>query len=262
MPVMTRNLILNVDDIGIHEGAVGAAVETITNGPAASGSVMTICPGTVAALELLADHPEVPVGVHLTLVRDNPEWMWAPLTAGASIQHDGLLFPNSQRDQLLSQAVTSEIKSEFRAQIEVALEAGLQLTHLDWHCLADGGREDIFDLSLALADDYQLAVRAWSDYGRKQLQTRGRVATDQPFLDSFAIPVTHKENYLLDRIRDLPVGLSEWALHPAAPKADDDGSDVRVSDHRALMSPTLRETIDDQGITVLGYGDPPLQAAR
>jgi hypothetical protein len=29
---MTRNLILNVDDIGIHEGAVEAAVETTPRG--------------------------------------------------------------------------------------------------------------------------------------------------------------------------------------------------------------------------------------
>ena len=39
------------------------------------------------------------------------------------------------------------------------LATGLTPTHLDWHALADGGRNDIFDLSLALAEEYQLAAR-------------------------------------------------------------------------------------------------------
>ena len=262
MSGMSRKLIINVDDIGIHEGAVAAAVETIAAGPAASGSVMTVCGGTAAALELLVDHPEVPVGVHLTLVCDDPQWQWAPLTSGASIQDSGLFLANSQRDQLLAQATTGDIAAEFRAQIEVVLDAGLRPTHLDWHCLADGGREDIFDLTLALADEYQLAIRAWSEHGRMQVRSSGRTATDQPFLDSFGIPIEGKEGYLLDQIRNLPIGLSEWAVHPAAPTSGDAGSDVRESDHRALMSPVVSQAIHDEGITVLGYGDLATQPAR
>jgi predicted glycoside hydrolase/deacetylase ChbG (UPF0249 family) len=255
MPGVTRNLIINVDDIGIHHGAVETAVETITSGPAASGSVMSVCDGTAAALELLADHPEVPVGVHLTLVCDDPKWQWAPLTSGASIQVDGLLLANSGQDQLLAQATTNDITAEFRAQIEVVLDAGLHPTHLDWHCLADGGREDIFDLTLALAEEYHLAVRAWGEHGRQQLRSSGRAATDQPFLDSFAVPIEDKLAYLLDLVRNLPIGLSEWAVHPAAPNPDDSGSAVRESDHRALMSPALGRAIHEEGITVLGYND-------
>jgi len=259
---MTRALLLNIDDIGIHEGAVGAAVETITDGPAASGSIMTVCGGTEAAFELLTDHPEVSVGVHLTLVCDDPRWRWAPLTSGASIQDDGLLLASSRQAELLARATAADVAAEFRAQIESALDAGLRLTHLDWHCLADGGREDIFDVSLALADEYQLAIRAWGDHGRQQVRRSGRIATDQPFLDSFAVPVEGKEAYFLDRIRNLPVGLTEWAVHPAAPNPEDSGSDVRESDHQALMSTALQQTIQDEGITVLGYGDQTPQTSR
>lgn len=259
---MTRALILNVDDIGIHEGAVGAAVETIVAGPAQSGSVMTVCEGTAAALELLADQPGVPVGIHLTLVCDDPRWLWVPLTSGASIQDDGLLLANSRRAELLARATASDVTAEFRAQIEVALDAGLRPTHLDWHCLADGGREDIFELTLALADEYHLAVRAWSEHGRQRVKASGRIATDQPFLDSFAIPIDHKQSYLLDQLHKLPVGLSEWAIHPAAHNPHDAGTDVRESDYQALMSAALREAIHDEDITVLGYGDLARRAAR
>lgn len=252
---MTRALILNVDDIGIHEGAVEAAVETIVDGPAQSGSLMTVCGGTRAALELLTDHPDVPVGIHLTLVCDDPRWQWAPLTSGSSIQEQGLFLAHSRQDELLARATARDVSAEFRAQIEVALNAGLHPSHLDWHCLADGGRQDIFDLTLALADEYELGIRAWGEHGRQRLKASGRIPTDQPFLDSFAIPIEDKINYLLNQIRNLPVGLSEWAVHPAAPNPDDSGTDVRESDHQALMSPALQESIQDEGITVLGYSD-------
>jgi hypothetical protein len=43
------------------------------------------------------------------------------------------------------------------AKAQAVLATGLTPTHLDWHALADGGRDDIFDL-LALAEEYQLAA--------------------------------------------------------------------------------------------------------
>jgi chitin disaccharide deacetylase len=54
-----------------------------------------------------------------------------------------------------------------------APDAGLTPTHLDWHCLADGGRADIFDVTLMLADEYGIAVRAWLEPARRKLRDRG-----------------------------------------------------------------------------------------
>lgn len=42
-----------------------------------------------------------------------------------------------------------ELEVEFRAQIEAVLSAGLKPTHLDWHCLHNGGRAD-FDFLISL----------------------------------------------------------------------------------------------------------------
>jgi hypothetical protein len=54
-----------------------------------------------------------------------------------------------------------------------APDAGLTPTQLDWHCLADGGRADIFDVTLMLADEYGIAVRAWLEPARRKLRDRG-----------------------------------------------------------------------------------------
>ena len=256
-----RELIINVDDIGIHRGAVEAAVETITHGVAASGSVMTVCPGTPAALELLSEQ-DVPVGVHLTLTADFPEVSWSPLTGGRSLQENGRFLGIEQRDRLLAVADASEVRAEFRAQIEVLLEAGVQPTHLDWHCLADGGRDDIFDLTLALAEEYRTGVRAWTKRGRAALRARGLAAQDQPFLDSFRVPLERKHERLLARVRDVPQGLSEWAVHPAWPVATDSSSDVRKTDYDFLVAEETRQALANERITVLGYGDPRFRPAH
>ena len=254
-----RRLIINVDDIGIHEGAVEAAVDTITDGLAASGSVMAVCSGTSAALEVLADRPEVAVGVHLTLTRDFPHWAWAPLTRGRSIQEDGLLLPIARREELLHRAEVADVEAEFRAQIEKVLSAGVHPTHLDWHCLADGGREDVFEVTLALAEEYRTTIRAWTPHGRRRASERGYRVQDQPFLDSFALPVAGRLELLLERVEHLPDGLSEWAMHPATPDRNDTGAGVRAADRELLLSPLLREAVDEAGVAVLGYGDPELQ---
>ena len=253
---MTRQLIVNVDDIGIHLGAVAAAVETISHGVAASGSVMAVCAGTAPALELLADRPDVSVGVHLTLTADFAAVPWRALTAGASISHDGHLFAITQRERLLAHAEAGEVKAEFRAQIETVLGAGVRPTHLDWHCLADGGREDIFDLTLALADEYGTGIRAWTDGGRSALRARGLPSQDQPFLDSFAVPLADKQAVLLERLRRLPDGLTEWALHPATVHPEDEGARVRLTDHAFLLAAATRQVLAEEDIVVTGYGDP------
>lgn len=260
--VTRRELIINVDDVGIHEGAVEAAVETITDGVAASGSVMTVCPGTLRALELLNAHPEVPVGVHLTLIADFPAVSWSPLTRGQSIQEHGRFMGIDQMDRLLAQADAGEVEAEFRAQIEVLMNAGLQPTHLDWHCLTDGGRDDIFDLTLALAEEYRTGLRAWNNRGRAALRERGLTAQDGPFVDSFSVPMDRKQDRFLAKVRALPEGLTEWAVHPARPAATDSGSDIRSTDYEVLMSDSMRQTLREQRITVLGYGYPRFQPAR
>lgn len=260
--VRQRGLIINVDDIGIHEGAVEAAVETIVDGVAASGSLMTVCAGTPAALELLTARPEIPIGVHLTLIAEQAGVDWSPLTPGRSIQEDGRLLPIERRDQLLAQATIGDVEAEFRAQVEVMLEAGLLPTHLDWHCLADGGRDDIFDLTLALAQKYEIGVRAWTEHGRRALRTLGLPAQDQEFLDSFSLPVEGKQESVLTRIRALPEGLSEWAMHPARPHPADTGSDVRSTDYEVLMAESTRQVLQEEYIAVLGYGDPRFRTSR
>jgi YdjC-like protein len=92
-------------------------------------------------------------------VRDSPHaglrlqyhrWkLLAPLEKVPSLlDGSGHLFTTGAKVQLLARGRLDEVELELRWQIETVLATGLTPTHLDWHALADGGRDDIFDLGL------------------------------------------------------------------------------------------------------------------
>jgi predicted glycoside hydrolase/deacetylase ChbG (UPF0249 family) len=249
-----RVLLVNADDFGIYPAANAAVIDAIDHGIAASCSVMVLGPGAPEALRMLADRPDVAFGVHLTLVTDFPDQRWKTRTHGRSLlDASGRMFGSDDRTGLLRSARIDEVEAEFRAQIEVVLDAGLTPTHLDWHCLADGGRADIFDVTLMLADEYGIAVRAWLEPARRELRDRGLPVVDHDFLDSFSIERPGKAARYVQLLRDLPAGLTEWAVHPAFADAGDSSSWVRQTDHEFLVSGQAREVVEEEGITVIGW---------
>ncbi|MEU3568176.1 polysaccharide deacetylase family protein [Kitasatospora sp. NPDC036755] len=262
-PPDARLLLLNCDDLGLHESVNLAVIDAVRNGIAASCSLMTPCAAAPHALRLLRRHPEVPFGVHLTMVCESADLRWGPLTARdrvpSLLDASGAFFAPTPagRAALLAQARLDEVEREFRAQIDAVAAAGLAPTHLDFHCLADGGRADILDLTLALGAEYGLAVRVWLPPASARMRERGLPVVDRGFLDSFTVPLDDKPAHYARLLAALPPGLTEWALHPALARANSqapgDGWDVRRTDHAFLVSPEARRLLTEHGITVLGY---------
>ncbi|MEV4175504.1 polysaccharide deacetylase family protein [Nonomuraea sp. NPDC049709] len=261
-PAGSRLLIVNCDDFGMYRAVNEAVVRSIEEGIAGSCSLMTPCPAAGHAMGLLRERPEISFGLHLTLVCEAPGHPWGPLAARETVPSlldpDGLLYTFDRIPDLLAAARIEEVEVEFRAQITAATDAGLAPTHLDWHCLADGGRADIFDLTVDLAREYGLAVRAWLDPARGKLRARGLPVAEPGFLDSFGLDLDGKAAAYARRLREVPPGLSEWAVHPAldeeeARAVDPDGWRVRLSDYEFLTSPRARELLRQEGIVVIDY---------
>lgn len=260
-PAEARLLIVNVDDVGLSAGANRAAVESIEAGIASSCSLMVPAPAARTAMEGLRDRPEIPFGIHLTLVCDFPAHPWSPLAPKARVpsllDRTGELFSPDDKELLIEQARVEEVELELRAQIDTVLAAGLAPTHLDWHCLADGGRADPFELSLALAEEYGLAARVWLEPGLATARERRLPVVDHRFLDSFALDRQGQAAHYAELLPKLPAGLSEWAVHPAiaddASRAMDRGWRVRQSDYDFLISPQAREIVRQEGIVIIDY---------
>jgi chitin disaccharide deacetylase len=259
-PADARLLIINADDFGMYPSVNSAVLQSIENGIASSCSLMPPCPGARQALQLLQERRHIRFGIHLTLVCDFSADHWKPLApfemVPSLLDGKGHLFtPNTKS---LAQARLDEVELELRSQIETVLASGLTPTHLDWHALADGGREDIFHLGLALAEEYRVAARVWLDRGRRLARQQGLPVVDHDFLDSFSLDIETKASRYLQLLRDLPTGLSEWAVHPglgnAASREIDDGWRVRRTDLDFLTSPEARDAVRREGIVIIDYG--------
>lgn len=229
-PPDARVLIVNCDDLGKYQGINTAVADSIEKGIASSRSPMVPCPAAPHAMQMLTQRQRIPFGIHLTLVCDTAGYRWGPLTARervpSPLDEAGQLFVPTRagRPELLAQVRLDEAELEFRAQIDTVADAGLTSprltwTHLDFHCLADGGRDDIFDLTVALAAEYGLAVRVWLERGRGKMRQQGLPVTDNEFLDSFSLDIDIDIDGKADRyaqlLGELPAGLREWAVHPA-----------------------------------------------
>jgi hypothetical protein len=114
-------------------------------------------------------------------------------------------------------------------------------------------------VAVALAGEYGLAVRVWLEPGRRRMRRRGLPVTDHGFLDSFSLDVAGKPERYARLLRELPPGLSEWAVHPALGDEEsramepDGGWRVRRTDYEFLVSAEARELLRREGIVVIDY---------
>lgn len=261
-PADARLLVVNGDDFGVSHAVNAAILRACTAGIATSATLMAPCPWAGHAMRLLREHPEIAFGVHLTVVAEYPDYRWGPLTprerVPSLLDETGFFYSNDRQPELLARARREELELEFRAQIEAVLAAGLRPTHLDWHCLYDGGRPDVFDLTFGLAREYGLALRVFEPSRARDLHRQGLPANDHGVVDSTRLATAGKTARFLRMLRELPPGLSEWAVHPglgtAEARAIDGWWAKRAADLRFLVSPEAREAVAAEGIVLLDYG--------
>jgi chitin disaccharide deacetylase len=217
-PADARLLIINADDFGMCHSVNEAIFGALQAGVVCSTTLMVPCPWALHAMHFLADHPEIPCGVHLTVIAEWADYRWGPVTprdrVPSLIDAAGYFHNFEQMPEFLAQVRLDQLELEFRAQIEVALAAGLKPTHLDWHALRIGSRLDLVELMFRLAREYGLALRVAGRSWIEKIQSRGLPSNDHDFLDSYLIdPVTKAVAYA-ELLHKLPAGLSEWAVHP------------------------------------------------
>lgn len=115
----------------------------------------------------------------------------------------------------------------------------------------------------SLAREYGLALRVREKPIIEKVQSQRLPCIDYDFLDSYGLDTADKSARYAQLLHDLPVGLSEWAVHPGLDNAelraiDSPGAPIRQTDYNFLMSHQAREIIQDVGIIQLSYL--PLQA--
>jgi predicted glycoside hydrolase/deacetylase ChbG (UPF0249 family) len=261
-PVDARLLIINADDFGMCNAVNEAIIRTLREGLVRSTTLMVPCPWALHAMHFLADHPNIPFGIHLTVISDPLDYRWGPVTSREKVpslvDRAGYFYDFQAMPVLLAEARLDQLEVEFRAQIEIVLAAGLKPTHLDWHALRFGDRTDIFDLMIRLAKEYGLALRVIGRPSIEKLQSQGFPTCDYDFLDSYSIDPSIKPARYAQLLRALPSGLSEWAVHPGLDNAEllalePAGHHERQTDFDFWMSQAAKDIVKEEGIILLDY---------
>jgi predicted glycoside hydrolase/deacetylase ChbG (UPF0249 family) len=261
-PVDARLLIINADDFGMCNAINEAIIRTMTEGVVRSTSLMVLCPWALQAMRFLADHPEFPFGVHLTVICDADNYAWGPVTSWEKVpslvDRAGNFYSVEGFPRFLNQDGLNQLEVEFRAQIETVLAAGLKPAHLDWHSLHLDSRADIVDLMFRLSKQYGLALRVTGRPWIEKMQNQGLPTSDYNLLDSFSLNPVNKSARYAQMLHEIPDGLSEWAVHPGLDNAElltlePDGNHSRQTDFNFWISQQAKDIVKEEGIILLDY---------
>lgn len=126
---------IHADDVGMCHGANRAFVELSRLGAVSAGSVMVPCPWFSEVAAAAADDDSLDVGVHLTLNAEQQWYRWQPISKpppSAGLTDDAGYLWHSVAE-LRANAHPDAVEEEWRAQIDRAIAAGIDVTHLDAH---------------------------------------------------------------------------------------------------------------------------------
>ncbi len=272
-----RVLILHIDDMGFCHAANAASLACLTEGSATCASILVNGPWFQEAVQMAKANPQLDLGVHLTLTAEYPTYRWPALSSRdpktGLLDADGYLW--ATRVDAVRQVTVAAAEGEMRAQIDTALAAGIDVTHIDTH-MGTVVHPKFLGSYLRLAREY--GVPAFLPrITRDRLQTLGEGAMADEYLQILAlidedqvptlddiiietlVPKVTKHDFYRDLIAGIRPGLTHLLFHPAVAGAElqaiADTHASRHADYEAFLDRSLRDFAESLGIHLVGYRD-------
>lgn len=268
-----KRLIINADDMGYSNGVVRGIIELHRASLITSTSCMTNMPAWHLAAAYLREHPDLGAGVHLVFNEGHP--VLPKRQVPTLVNGDGQFLNDGQILRSLRPGTTAQLHAEFRAQIERFIrDVGRPPDHLDNHCAVSYVRPDRFRVTLALAQEYDLPLRApfgddldeqvellashnglpawlvrWQGARLRRRVDGLGIRRPNTFIQRFSVPGHRTPEYLLSVLDSLRDGWdSEVLAHPGY-----DGG-WREEDLRALLDPRIGERLSAPDIELIDFG--------
>ena len=221
----TRYLIFNADDFGASTGVNRGIIDCHQKGVLTSTSLMVTGRALEEAIQLSRENPKLAIGLH---------WdVWG----------------EDERSFDTSNLVASH--DEFFRQLdEFHRRMGRAPTHIDSHRHAHR-QEHLFDAFKKWTDPLKIPVRGMCEVrfvGGFYAQWEWMVTE----LKYVGVP------FLQEMIRtEIPVGVTEFSCHPGYVGPDYQAvyNKEREEEIKTLIDPRIRQTIVEQGIKLISYGD-------
>jgi len=216
-------LIINCDDVGMCHSANLAVIEGMEKGLISSGTIMTPCPWFNEIAEYSRTHPEKNFGVHLTHTAEWKFYRWGPVAPETSVK--GLIDPEGYLwrsiEEVYSHSTPEEALTEGRAQIKKALNAGVNITHIDSHMGTMQLNPEYLQVYEQLALEFNLPLRmaaqsTMEKFGfpevRKQFEKKGLVFTDY-FVYEELDNYKDVKSFWINIVKNLKPGVTELYIH-------------------------------------------------
>ena len=261
-------LIVNCDDVGNSHAANVAVIDGMENGLITSGTIMVPCPWVPEIFAYAKAHPEKDFGLHLTHTAEWKGYKWGPVASKSDVpglvDPQGYLYPDIM--SVYKNATPEQAYIEAKAQVKKALDAGVDVTHLDSHMGALQYADPYFQVYRRLGNEFNLPIRMGSQetlaaaggaHQRAQLDGDGVLYTDN-LIHGGRQKGEAITDYWKRMLSGLKPGVTELYIHAAA-----EGEEIkhitnswkdRAEEYRMFTrDPEIKKMLEAQGVKLIGW---------
>lgn len=271
-----RVVIIHTDDIGMCHASVQAFKDLWDFGTITSGATMVPCPWFPAVAQMCREHPDMDMGVHATLNAEWESYRWGPISTrdpeSGLLDADG--YFNQWHQAVYDNAKPEAVERELHAQIERALAAGIDVTHVDSHMgtimnpkfiqsYIQAAASRLLPNMLPRIDAQGMDIMGLRDEEKmaylpmmQQFEAMGI-----PMLDGLlGMPLDQPEGQMQiakNLLGNLPIGITHFIFHPSIDTAElrsiAPDWESRVSNYNTFMSDEIKKFIEAEDLKLIGY---------
>lgn len=276
-PKGKKVIILHADDIGMCPEANHAAKKQLVDGVIQSAAVMIPCPNAEEFIRWSTQHPNMDIGLHLTLTSEWKTYRWATVTDVSKVP--GLVDEHGKMwhevPQVVRHASASEVEKEIRSQIEQSIAWGYRPDHIDTHMGTLYGDPTYVEVFIKVAQEYGIPANVIDISDTtvlNEFRSKGYPLSDQvlAMVDDYTLPkldyfssAPNANSYeekiakFKQLITNLNPGLTEIIFHPSVEtenlKRITNSWQQRVWESRMFSDPQLLQFFENEEIVFTNW---------
>ena len=262
-------LIVNGDDVGMCHAANLGTIECLEKGLMRTATIMVPCPWFPEIASYAKERTNSDFGIHLCHTSEWRKYRWGPVADRKSVP--GLIDPEGYLwrgvEDVYAHATPDQALIEGRAQIQRALDFGVDVTHIDSHMGTLQLNIDYVKVYLQLAVEFDLPARMASQatlarFGqpalRDQFAAKGIVSPDYFIYDELKDEAKDVKKFWLNIVRNLKPGVTELYVHASMPhdelRAISGTWSIRSQEREVFAhDEEMKQLVADQKIILIGY---------
>src|SRR6266446_6073733 len=268
-PPDAKLLIVHADDLGMAHSINRAAIKALESGLVSSASIMIPCPWLPEIAAYARAHPEMDLGLHLTLTSEWSLYRWGPVLGRERVpsllDSSGYLYP--LENEAAAHMDIREVEAEIRAQIARARALGIQPTHLDSHMGTLYQSKALFETLLRVARENKLPFRVSQEWFIRASFMPSVLGPDDLVLDRTisiepSVAPDDWSRFYTNEIKNLRPGVTDMIVHLAF--ADEEmkgisfghpnwGAEWRQRDFDFVTSDAFRKLLKENNVKLITW---------